>query len=71
MPELVKFGSEQAEAVAALPSSLALLNRSLTTFAQTVARLDTLVKRIDRLEPKAPTKPASCATKGAEERRSW
>ena len=46
--DAVRFGAEQAEALAALPGSLALLNRSLTNFAQTVARLDKLVQRLDR-----------------------
>ena len=43
------MGTEQVEALAALPDSLALLNRSLTSFAATVGRLDTLVQRLDRL----------------------
>lgn len=47
--DIVRLGAEQAEALAALPGSLALLNRSLTNFAQTVARLDKLVQRLDRL----------------------
>lgn len=47
--DMVRLGAEQAEALAALPGSLALLNRSLTNFAQTVARLDKLVLRLDRL----------------------
>lgn len=47
--DVVRLGTEQAEALAALPGSLALLNRSLTNFAQTVARLDKLVQRLDRL----------------------
>lgn len=47
--DLVRLGTEQAEALAALPGSLALLNRSLTSFAQTVSRLDKLVQRLDRL----------------------
>jgi len=47
--DIVRLGTEQAEALAALPGSLTLLNRSLTSFAQTVARLDKLVQRLDRL----------------------
>jgi len=47
--DLVRFGSEQVEALAALPDSIVLLNRSLTSFAQTVSRLDKLVQRLDRL----------------------
>jgi ABC-type transporter Mla subunit MlaD len=47
--DVVRFGTEQVEALAALPDSIALLNRSLTHFAQTVSRLDKLVQRLDRL----------------------
>ena len=47
--DIIRLGTEQAEALAALPGALALLNRSLTNFAQTVARLDNLVQRLDRL----------------------
>ena len=47
--DVVRFGTEQVEALAALPDSIALLNRSLTHFAQTVSRLDRLVQRLDRL----------------------
>ena len=47
--DLIKYGTEQMEALAALPDSIALLNRSLTSFAATVSRLDTLVQRLDRL----------------------
>jgi exonuclease VII small subunit len=47
--DLIKYGTEQMEALAALPDSVALLNRSLTSFAATVSRLDTLVQRLDRL----------------------
>lgn len=47
--DLVRMGTEQIEALAALPDSIALLNRSLTSFASTVARLDKLVQRLDRL----------------------
>lgn len=47
--DLIRFGTEQVEVLAALPDSIALLNRSLTNFAQTVSRLDKLVKRLDRL----------------------
>lgn len=47
--DLLRLGSEQVEALMALPDSLALLNRSLTNFAATVSRLDTLVQRLDRL----------------------
>lgn len=47
--DLVRLGTEQVEALVALPESIALLNRSLTSFAATVARLDKLVKRLDRL----------------------
>jgi hypothetical protein len=46
---VVRFGTEQVEAIVALPDSVALLNRSLTNFAQTVSRLDRLVQRLDRL----------------------
>jgi exonuclease VII small subunit len=47
--DVVRFGTEQIEALAALPDSVAVLNRSLTSFAQTVSRLDKLVQRLDRL----------------------
>jgi len=47
--DLVRMGAEQIEALAALPDSIALLNRSLTNFAATVSRLDTLVQRLDRV----------------------
>lgn len=47
--DVVRLGTEQVEALAALPGSITLLNRSLTSFAQTVARLDKLVQRLDRL----------------------
>jgi ABC-type transporter Mla subunit MlaD len=47
--DVIKFGTEQVEALAALPDSITLLNRSLTHFAQTVSRLDKLVQRLDRL----------------------
>lgn len=47
--DVIRLATEEAEALAALPGSLALLNRSLTSFAQTVARLDKLVQRLDRL----------------------
>ena len=47
--DVVRLGTEQVEALLALPDSLALLNRSLTNFAATVSRLDTLVRRLDRL----------------------
>lgn len=47
--DLIRLAAEETEALAALPGSLALLNRSLTNFAQTVARLDKLVLRLDRL----------------------
>ena len=47
--DVVRYGTEQVEALLALPDSIALLNRSLTSFAQTVARLDKLVQRLDRL----------------------
>lgn len=49
MGDVVQFGTEQVEGLLALPDSIALLNRSLTSFAQTVSRLDKLVKRLDRL----------------------
>jgi ABC-type transporter Mla subunit MlaD len=47
--DVIHFGSEQVEALATLPDTIVQLNRTLTSFAQTVARLDTLVRRIDRL----------------------
>ena len=47
--DLFRFGSEQVEALSQLPDSIALLNRSLASFAATVTRLDTLVQRLDRL----------------------
>lgn len=47
--DLVRIGTEQVEALAALPESVALLNRSLTSFASTVSQLDKLVRRLDRL----------------------
>ena len=47
--DVVRFGTEQVEALAALPDSITQLNRALTNFAQTVARLDKLVRRLDRL----------------------
>jgi ABC-type transporter Mla subunit MlaD len=47
--DVLRFGTEQIEALAALPDSIALLNRSLASFAATVTRLDTLVQRLDRL----------------------
>ena len=47
--DVIRLAADEAEALAALPGSLALLNRSLTSFAQTVARLDKLVQRLDRL----------------------
>ncbi|HWE54281.1 MAG TPA: hypothetical protein VG435_02145 [Acidimicrobiales bacterium] len=47
--DLVRLGTEQIEALTQLPDSIVLLNRSLTSFAATVSRLDTLVQRLDRL----------------------
>ena len=47
--EAIRRGQEQAEALAALPETIVILNRSLRSFAATVARLDRLVQRIDRL----------------------
>ena len=47
--DVVRIGTEQVEALAALPGSLARLNRTITSFAGTVSRLDTLVRRLDRL----------------------
>ena len=47
--ELVKYGTEQIEALTQLPESISLLNKSLTSFATTVSRLDKLVQRLDRL----------------------
>ena len=47
--DLFRLGSEQVEALLALPESIVLLNRSLSSFAATVTRLDKLVKRLDRL----------------------
>jgi hypothetical protein len=47
--DVIRFGTEQAEALASLPASLVLLNRSLTNLAATVGRLDRLVGRLDRL----------------------
>ena len=47
--DLVKYGYEQIEALAQLPDSISLLNKSLTSFASTVSRLDKLVQRLDRL----------------------
>jgi hypothetical protein len=46
---VVRVGIEQVEALAALPGTIVLLNRSLTTVAQTAHRLDELVRRLDRL----------------------
>ena len=47
--DLVRFGTAQLEALAQLPESISLLNKSLTSFASTVSRLDKLVQRLDRL----------------------
>lgn len=47
--EAIRTAREQAEALASLPETVVILNRSLRSFATTVARLDTLVQRIDRL----------------------
>jgi hypothetical protein len=46
---VVRVGIEQVETLVALPGTIVLLNRSLTSFAQTVQRLDELVRRLDRL----------------------
>lgn len=47
--DLVKLGVEEVEALMALPSSIVLLNRSLANLAETVARMDGLVRRLDRM----------------------
>lgn len=47
--ELVRRMNEQAQALAELPETVVLLNRSLRGFAATVTRLDGLVRRLDRL----------------------
>jgi hypothetical protein len=47
--DLLRAGTEQVEALVALPRSLVILNRSLANFAETVAVLDQLVRRLDRV----------------------
>ena len=47
--DLLRYGTDQIEALAQLPDSISLLNKSLTNFASTVSRLDKLVQRLDRL----------------------
>lgn len=47
--EAWRTGRVQVEALAALPETVVILNRSLRNFATTVARLDRLVQRVDRL----------------------
>lgn len=47
--EAVRSLSEQAQALSELPETVVLLNRSRRGFAGTIARLDGLVRRLDRL----------------------
>jgi hypothetical protein len=47
--DVIRTALEATEAVASLPESINLLNRSLRSFAATVSRLDGLVQRMDRL----------------------
>jgi ABC-type transporter Mla subunit MlaD len=64
--DLVKIGTEQVEALMALPETIVALNKSLVSLAQTISSLDTLVKRLDRLtepfeEPLAALAPRMAA----------
>ena len=47
--DVFRAGTEQMEALMALPRSMVVLNRSLTSLAETVTVLDQLVRRLDRL----------------------
>ena len=47
--DVIRVSRDQIDAMLALPDTIALLNRSLTSFAQTVARLEHLAQRLDRL----------------------
>jgi hypothetical protein len=47
--DVLRHSVEQIEALAQLPETILIFNRSLNTFAQTVARLDNLVRRLDQL----------------------
>jgi hypothetical protein len=47
--DMLRAGTEQVEALAALPRSVVVFNRSLANFAQTLDRLDELVRRLDRM----------------------
>lgn len=47
--DLVQLGTEQLEALMALPETIVNLNKALINFAQTVSRLDELAKRMDRM----------------------
>ena len=47
--DVVRHSAQQIEALAQLPESILIFNRSLNTFAQTVSRLDNLVRRMDAL----------------------
>jgi hypothetical protein len=47
--DVLRAGTEQVEALAALPRSIVVFNRALANFAETVAVLDQLVRRLDRL----------------------
>jgi hypothetical protein len=46
---VVRFGTEQLAALATLPGSVILLNRSLLEFAETLRRFDALVRRLNRV----------------------
>ena len=47
--DLVQLGTEQLEALMALPETIVNLNKALIGFTQTVSRLDELAKRMDRM----------------------
>jgi hypothetical protein len=64
--DLLRLGAEQLEALMTLPETIAALNRSLLGLAQTAARLDELVRRMDRItepleEPVAAIAPKLAA----------